>query len=114
MSPLTRPGCAVHAAARRKRHQTYPELARARAASSLSASMAAGSAPRRLARHRAESVPAPSRPAAITTWVARWSGLLAVATQRALAASLLEPPAEGLGDGPVPDLHEVFADARSD
>ena len=41
MSPLTRlgdahphadvdPGCALVAAARRKRHQTYPELARAR------------------------------------------------------------------------------------
>ena len=121
VSPLTRlgeahpradvePGCAVNAAARRKRHQTYPELAHAR----------------RRCRHRGwrqvrhrdgratpgRVCPRPSRPATITAWVACWSALLAVAAQRALAASLLElPPAEGLGDGPVPDLHEVLADA---
>ena len=91
------------------------------AASSLSASrLAAGGRfgtetmqlLRLLARHGPSRSPAPSRPAAITAWVARWSG---VAAQRALAASLLElPPAEGLGDGPVPDLHKVLADARSE
>ena len=66
------------------------------AASSLSASrMAAGLALklrllRLLARHRATAVPA-----AITAWVARWSGL-----------SLLE-----LGDSPKPELHELLAAA---
>ncbi|CAE7544665.1 unnamed protein product [Symbiodinium microadriaticum] len=38
----------------------------------------------------ATSVPAASSPAAITGWVARWFGLLAVATQRAFAASPLK------------------------
>ena len=47
---------------------------------------------RLLARHRAESVPAPSRPTAINAWVARWPRLLAVAAQRTLAASLLKLP----------------------
>ena len=65
---------------------------------------------RLLARHKAATVPAASRPAGITAWVARWSGLLAVAAQRAYAAFLLELlPAEG----PVP-AQEVFADARWD
>ena len=40
---------------------------------------------RLLARHKAATVPAASRPA-----VARWSGLRAVAAQRAYAAFLLE------------------------
>ena len=36
---------------------------------------------------RPTTVPAASRPAAITAWVARWSGLLAIAAKRAYAAS---------------------------
>ena len=48
-------------------------------------------------------------------WVARWSGLLAVAAQRAFAASLLElPPAAELGEGPEPELHELLAETRWD
>jgi len=66
---------------------------------------------RLLARHKAATVPAASRPAATTAWVARWS----VAARRACAASLLElPPAEAISDGPVPEPHEVLADARWD
>ena len=50
---------------------------------------------RLLARHRADAV------AAITAWVARWSGLLAVAAQRAFTASLLElPPPTDLSNCP--------------
>ena len=68
---------------------------------------------RLLAGHRAASVPAHLRSAAVASWVARWSGLLAVAAQRAYAATLLElPPAAELGEGPMPTLHEVLADAR--
>ena len=132
VSPLTRrgeahpradvqPGCAVAAAARRKRCQTYPELGRARRCRLVVVGIETGGRfgteavqlLRLLARHRADSVPAHLRPAAITSWVARWSGLLAVAAQRAYAATLLElPPAAELGEGPMPDLHEVLADAR--
>ena len=55
---------------------------------------------RLLAMRKAGTVTAASRPAAITAWVARWSGLLAVAAQRTYAASLLElPPAEALCNG---------------
>ncbi|OLQ08844.1 hypothetical protein AK812_SmicGene7597 [Symbiodinium microadriaticum] len=127
VSPLTRrgeahpradvqPGCAVAAAARRKRCQTYPELGRARRCRLVVVGIETGGRfgteavqlLRLLARHRADSVPAHLRPAAITSWVARWSGLLAVAAQRAYAATLLElPPAAELGEGPMPDLHEV-------
>ena len=64
------------------------------------------------ARHKAATVPA-SRAAAITAWVACWSGLLAVATQRAHAASFLElPPTEALCDSPVPELREILAETR--
>ena len=46
-------------------------------------------------------------------WISRWSGLLAVASPRAYAASLLElSPAAELGEGPRTELHEVLADSR--
>ena len=55
------------------------------------------------------------QPAAVSSRVARWSGMLAVAAQRSYAATLLElPPAAELGEGPMPDLHEVLADAHWD
>ena len=132
VSPLTRrgeahpradvqPGCALTAAARRKRTQTYPELDRARRCRLVVVGVEVGGRfgteavqfLRLLAGHRAASVPAHLRPAAVASWVARWSGLLAVAAQRAYAATLLElPPAAELGEGPMPTLHEVLADAR--
>ena len=120
VSPLTRqdqahpradvqPGSAVDdAAARRKRNNTYPELGHARRCRLVVVGTEVGGRfstevvqfLRLLARHRAAAVPRRLRPAAITAWVARWSGLLAVAAQRAFAASLLElPPAADLGDG---------------
>ena len=134
VSPLTRrgeahpradvqPGCAVAAAARRKRFQTYPELESARRCRLVVVGIQVGGRfgaeavqfLRLLARHRAASVPAHMQPAAVSSWVARWSGMLAVAAQRAYAATLLElPPAAELGEGPMPDLHEVLADARWD
>ena len=132
VSPLTRqgqahpradvqPGSAVDAAARRKRNNTYPELGHARRCRLVVVGTEVGGRfstevvqfLRLLARHRAAAVPRLLRPAAITAWVARWSGLLAVAAQRAFAASLLElPPAADLGDGPGPELHELLAEAR--
>ena len=58
-----------------------------------------------LARHRSFTVPVVLRPAARSGWVARWSGLLAVAVQHAFAATLLEIPFAGernvVGDAPA-------------
>ena len=60
-----------------------------------------------------------SRPAGLRTasrqaYIQRWGGMLAVAAQRALAASLLELPPKGVPgtDLPVPELSEVPDDAR--
>ena len=46
------------------------------------------------------------RPALITAWVATWSWLVTIGTQRAFAASLLRLPT-GRGQ-----LHELLAQAR--
>ena len=69
---------------------------------------------RLLAGQRASDVQAAMRAAARAAWVARWSGLLAVAAQRAVAASLLELPLAGECNvaGEAPELHEVLADVR--
>ena len=118
----SRPGAAVQAAARRKRRQTYPELASARRARLVVVGVEVGGRfgaeaaafLRHLARHRAASLPPPLRAAASAGWVQRWSGLLAVAAMRAYAASLLELPPGGdiCDEGAAPDLHEILAEVR--
>ena len=78
----------------------------AAAASSCSASRWAGAGRRK---------PPPAlRPAAPNAWVQRWSGIISVAAQGALAASLLELPGEAhvSAAGPEPALHELLAGAR--
>jgi len=89
VSPLTRrgeahpradiqPGCAVSAAAWRKRHNTYPELCRARRCRLVVLGLETGGRfgteaaqfLRLLARHRAAAVPQQLRAAATTAWVA--------------------------------------------
>ena len=131
VSPLTRtgephpradvePGRSVTAAARRKRHGTYPELLRARRCRLIVIGLEVGGRfgteaatfLRLLARHRARHRAA----AAQAAWVARWAALLAVAAQRAFASSLRELPlaGESNGDDAVPELHEVLADGRWD
>ena len=69
---------------------------------------------RMLAGQRASDVQAAMRAGARATWVARWSGLLAVAAQRAVAASLLELPLAGECNvaGEALELREVLADVR--
>ena len=107
VSPLTRtgephpradvePGRSVTAAARRKRHGTYPELLRARRCRLVVIGLEMGGRfgteaatfLRLLARHR----------------VARWAALLAFAAQRTFASSLLELTlaGESNGDDAVP------------
>ena len=112
------PGSAINAAARRKRNNTHPELRRCRlvvVGTEVGGRFGTEVVQflRLLARHRAAAVPRLSRPAANIAWVACWSGLIAVAMQRAFAAFLLElPPVTDLGDGPGPELHELLAEAR--
>eukprot|EP00439_Symbiodinium_sp_Y106_P075626 s1173_g15.t1 len=122
-TPDVQPGTAVSSAARRKRHQKYPELERARRCRLVFVGLEVGGRFGAeavqllgfLARHRAAAFPVQLRPSAIVAWISRWSGLLAVASQRAYAASLLElPPAAELGEGPLPELHDVLADSQSD
>ena len=69
---------------------------------------------RLLAKAKARTVPQLLRPAAQAAFVHRWTGILAVAAQRSVAATLLELPvddAEGV-DGDQPLLEHVLGDAR--
>ena len=116
------PGIVVAQATRRKQRQAYPELGRARRCRLVVFGLEVGGrwAPeaatfiRLLARARAAEVPTSLRAAARAAWVVRWNGILAVAAQRAFAASLLELPPGGKcsAGGPEPALHELLADAR--
>ena len=69
---------------------------------------------RSLARARARTVPRWLREATAQASAYRWSGLLAVAAQRAFAASLLELPLrpEASFEGAGPCLSDLLADAR--
>ena len=69
---------------------------------------------RSLARHRASEAPAPLRRSAEAAWRTRWWGLLSIAAQDALAATLNREGHLALG-GPAPDedvpLGDVLVDA---
>ena len=69
---------------------------------------------RLLAKAKARSVPQLVRSAAKAAFLHRWTGILAVAAQRAFAATLLELPVDDAGgvDGEEPVLEEVLGDAR--
>ncbi|OLQ06448.1 hypothetical protein AK812_SmicGene10260 [Symbiodinium microadriaticum] len=69
---------------------------------------------RQLARARARESPARLRPAVQRASLHRWTGMLAVAAQRALAYSLLELPLAAADecDGTEPPLGDLLADAR--
>ncbi len=67
-----------------------------------------------LAKAKARMVPRILRPSVRAAYFHRWTGMLAVAAQRALAATLMELPvddAEGVDGGP-PTLEDVLLDAR--
>ena len=115
VSPVTRageahpeadvhPGRAVDGAALRKRHQTYPELVRARRCRLVVVGVEVGGRfgaeattwLRMLAGQRASDVQAAMRAAARAAWVALWSGL----------------GCECNVAGEAPDLHDVLADVR--
>ena len=67
---------------------------------------------RQLAQVRARGHPARLRQASAAAYLHRWAGILAVTSQRALAASLLELPHsfEEFLDGDLPPLHAILAD----
>ena len=69
---------------------------------------------RLLARAKARRQPEWLRASTAQAYAYRWSALLAVAAQKAFAASLLELPlqCEACFDGEPPAAHEVLADAR--
>ena len=67
-----------------------------------------------VARATSRRVPELLRGAAVQAYVRRWTALLAVAAQRALAASLLQSPlfGETCVDGAEPPVSDVLVDAR--
>ena len=69
-----------------------------------------------LAEAKARSAPVLLRKSASRAYQARWTAMLSVAAQNALAASILEEPLLGHEgrDGDVPALGEVLADSRFD
>ena len=101
---------------------TYPELAVARLCKLVVLGLEVGGRfsreaaafLRQLAKARARESPARLRPAVQRASLHRWTGMLAVAAQRALAHSLLELPLAGADecDGAEPPLGDLLADAR--
>ena len=68
---------------------------------------------RLLARAKARRQPEWLRACTAQAYCYRWSALLAVAAQKAFAATLLElPPGAACFDGDPPPANEVLADAR--
>ena len=118
----SRPGAAVASAARRKREVTYPEFEANRRCRLIVCGLETGgrwgdeaiALLRGLAQAKAREVPPSLRGTTPAAYTCRWASLVAIAAQRALAASLLELPGGGNDhtDDGNPQLHSVLADAR--
>ena len=118
----TEPGVTLHQAARRKRTQTYPEFQSSTRCRLAVFGLEVGGRwsaeavhlVRHLARARSRTDPTWARTTAAAAWSLRWAALASVAAARALAASLLELPAQGEDamDGPPPPLPQLLADTR--
>ena len=117
-----RPGVSLRRAEQAK-SRAYPELVESSVLRLTTAAMEVGGrtnlASRRLLRTaaaaRARSEPLPLRPPAARRWLGRWQKMLAVAAQRALAASLVD---DGLAlldgiDGEAPPPAELWAAAEA-
>ena len=103
-------------AARRKRRDTYLELSRSQRCPPCGFRrrdwwpLGPGTHD---AQARAASAHAAVRSALRAAYVTRWSGIIAVAAQRALASSLLELPLDTVASAAgAPAVHEVLQDAR--
>ena len=113
----TRPGASLQRAEQAKR-RTYPELVDSSLLRLSTVAMELGGRTnlslRRLLRiaaaAKARAEPAPLRPAAARRWLGRWQAMLAVAAQRALAASLVDDGTALLDgvDGPAPPSAELW------
>ena len=117
----SQPGLALLQATRRKRRDTYPELSRSPRCRLVVFAVEVGgrwgSEPatflRLLARARAARAHAAVRSALRAAYVSRWSSIIAVAAQRALASSLLELPLDTVASAAgEPAVHEVLQDER--
>ncbi|CAK0791015.1 unnamed protein product, partial [Prorocentrum cordatum] len=109
------------AVARGRKEATYPELIGPRRCRLVVLGLEVGGRwseealtfVRLLARTRARSAPQRLRASARAAYLHRWTGLAAVAAQRAFAATLLELPPHALAvDGDEPHLADLLADAR--
>ncbi|CAK0847649.1 unnamed protein product, partial [Prorocentrum cordatum] len=109
------------AVARGRKEATYPELIGSRRCRLVVLGLEVGGRwseealtfVRLLARTRARSAPQRLRASARAAYLHRWTGLAAVAAQRAFAATLLELPPHALAvDGDEPHLADLLADAR--
>ena len=109
------------AVARGRKEATYPELIGSRRCRLVVLGLEVGGRwseealtfVRLLARTRARSAPQRLRASARAAHLHRWTGLAAVAAQRACAATLLELPPHTLAvDGDEPHLADLLADAR--
>ncbi|CAK0888740.1 unnamed protein product, partial [Prorocentrum cordatum] len=107
--------------ARGRKEATYPELIGSRRCRLVVLGLEVGGRwseealtfVRLLARTRARSAPQRLRASARAAYLHRWTGLAAVAAQRAFAATLLELPPHTLAvDGDEPHLADLLADAR--
>ena len=108
--------------ARRRKELRYRELVQSRRCRLVVLALKVGgrwsddavSFVRLLAKAKARTVPQLLRSSARGAFFHRWSGILAVAAQRALAATLLELPVDCAGavDGDLPALDDVLAGAR--
>ena len=115
-------GVALREARRKKRRHTYPELRRSQRCRLVVLALETGGRwsedalefLRSLARAKARTAPRWLRAATAQASASRWSALLAMAAQRALAASLLELPLrpEAAFEGEGPSLSDLLADAR--
>ena len=115
-------GAVLEQAARRKRETTYPELLTARRCRLVVFGIEVGGRwngeardlLRALARAKARERPQWLRASALQAFHQRWSGVVAVAAQKALAATLAGLPNAGQDalDGAAPPLPEVLAAAR--
>ncbi len=107
--------------ARRRKERKYWELLRSRRCRLVVLGLEVGGRwsdealdfIRRLARAKAREHPPLLRASAQMAYSHRWTGLLAVAAQRALATTLLELPVDEVGaDGELPLLEDVLHEGR--